>query len=207
MTDSLQPIHPSISPSILTSSIESLIPALELLSRFHHRNKNQHRLSKWWSQADMLRRHTRKMVELIEDVLPEAEKLEKIRKANSTKLNKKPKKDPKKEENESVTQRALYMRWQLGPRAFLAFTQLTADRQFAHLGLMLLGVLAQIDKALEPYSPSPPADQLAQDHLPMARLKDTLIAEGIPPATHHPMDTDQGIAVSRDSLPLRSVEQ
>lgn len=66
----------------------------------------------------MLRRHARKMVELIEDVLPEAEKLERIRKANSTRINKKPKRDSKKG-NESVIQRALYMRWQLGPRAFL----------------------------------------------------------------------------------------
>ena len=38
-----------------------------------------------------------------------------------------------------------------------AFTQLTADRQFAHLGLMMLGVLAQVDKAVAPFAPGPSA--------------------------------------------------
>ncbi|KAJ4292188.1 hypothetical protein N0V88_005817 [Collariella sp. IMI 366227] len=94
-------------------------PALELLARFHHRNKNQHRLSKWWAQADMLRRHLRKMVEELEDGLVKAEGR--------------------------------------------AFTQLTADRQFAHLGLMLLGVLAQVDQALTPFAPSPSQQNLGSD--------------------------------------------
>jgi len=33
-----------------------------------------------------------------------------------------------------------------------SFTQLTADRQFAHMGLMLLGVLAQVDNAVSPFA-------------------------------------------------------
>ncbi|KAK0623215.1 hypothetical protein B0T14DRAFT_515596 [Immersiella caudata] len=41
----------------------------------------------------------------------------------------------------------------LGRGCYLSFTQLTADRQFAHLGLMLLGVLAQVEKAVSVYAP------------------------------------------------------
>lgn len=47
--DALQPV------------LDRLAPALEILDGFHHRNKNQHRLSKWWAQLDMLRRATRKL--------------------------------------------------------------------------------------------------------------------------------------------------
>ncbi|KAK4166636.1 ribonuclease MRP protein subunit rmp1 [Cladorrhinum sp. PSN259] len=206
MAESDSLIHPSISPPALTSSIESLIPALEILTKFHHRNKNQHRLSKWWAQTDMVRRHTRKMIELLEDVLPEAEKLERIR--NNAVINKKKSKNDLKKQNESVIQRAQYMRWQLGPGAYLAFTQVTADRQFAQLGLLLLGVLAQIDKALESFSPMPPPDMVREDYIPVTP---EVTSEDITKivVTEKPTDMDMsvGIAVSRDALTAKSVEQ
>ncbi|KAK3989503.1 hypothetical protein QBC44DRAFT_327479 [Cladorrhinum sp. PSN332] len=206
MADSQPPTHASISPAILTSSIECLVPALEILSKFHHRNRNQHRLSKWWAQADMVRRHTRKMVELLEDVLPEAEKQERIRN-NAFINNKKVKKEPEKE-NEAVIQRAQYMRWQLGPGAFLAFTQVTADRQFAQLGLLLIGVLAQIDKALEPFSPTPPPDLIREQDFPLLPTSEEAIPKHATATVlpGEPIDTDLGVAVSRESLALRSIE-
>ncbi|KAK4232132.1 hypothetical protein QBC38DRAFT_464472 [Podospora fimiseda] len=192
MADPQPPIHPTFNPSILSSSLDSLDPALEILSKFHHRNKNQHRLSKWWAQSDMLRRHTRKMIDLLTSAL----------------LNKKKLKLPTTQ-NETITQRAQYLRWHLGPGAFLAFTQLTADRQFAQLGLLLLGVLAQINKALEPFSPSPPSDLLIEggeeDFSPEEAIPEVIQDETPAENTEN---IDLGVAVSRDSLDLNpSIEQ
>ncbi|KAL2133677.1 hypothetical protein VTI74DRAFT_1905 [Chaetomium olivicolor] len=169
-------LPPTLNPSLLNQALTLLPPALELLARFHHRNKNQHRISKWWAQADMLRRHVRKMVEELEVGLEEAERWEKMRAKVRGKEKERLKARPGdkgrlrgkdgsgrvkgvgeevQEGNEMVGKRAAYLRWKLGPGAFLAFTQLSADRQFAHLGLMLLGVLAQVDKAVAPFAPAP----------------------------------------------------
>lgn len=45
----------------LEQALGRLGPALEILGGFTYRNKNQHRLSKWWAQLDMLRRGSRKL--------------------------------------------------------------------------------------------------------------------------------------------------
>ncbi|KAK4193622.1 hypothetical protein QBC35DRAFT_536898 [Podospora australis] len=140
---------------ILTSAIESLSPVHEILCRFHHRNKNQHRIAKWWAQADMLRRHTGKFIFCLENALEEAERLERIGSLMKRKKKKTEKRKREEEEEEEIKKRAGYLRWGLGPGCFLAFTQLAADRQFAHLGLMLLGVLAQVDQACVVFAPDP----------------------------------------------------
>jgi ribonuclease MRP protein subunit RMP1 len=46
----------------LQEAVDLLGSALWILDLFAHRNKNQHRLSKWWAQFDMLRRNTRRLV-------------------------------------------------------------------------------------------------------------------------------------------------
>ncbi len=97
---------PTLPNTATTAALTSLPPALDLLSRFHHRNKNQHRLSKWWAQADMLRRQLRK-------IITELEALETVgsgRKGGGKRAA---------AAEEVVRKRAGYLRWRLGPGAFL----------------------------------------------------------------------------------------
>lgn len=53
--------NPASSPPPVSQALDLLAPALGILDSFAHRNKNQHRLSKWWAQFDMLRRGARKL--------------------------------------------------------------------------------------------------------------------------------------------------
>ncbi|AEO69534.1 uncharacterized protein THITE_2120077 [Thermothielavioides terrestris NRRL 8126] len=129
---------PTLDPAALNAAIASLAPALELLERFHHRNKNQHRLSKWWAQADMLRRHVRKMLRELEDGVAEAERLARAnerRRARERerervsllkgvlgKAGEPPRRGGRgdgEKGNEVVRKRAEYLRWRLGPGAYL----------------------------------------------------------------------------------------
>lgn len=55
----------------LQAAVDRLRPALQILDAFNHRNKNQHRSSRWWAQFDMLRRGTRKLVVELAAVLPD----------------------------------------------------------------------------------------------------------------------------------------
>ncbi|KAK1769302.1 hypothetical protein QBC33DRAFT_532918 [Phialemonium atrogriseum] len=137
--DALQPV------------LDRLAPALEILDGFHHRNKNQHRLSKWWAQLDMLRRATRKLAldlqASIRDRPPPLSQAAKRRKKLKAAAG-------GGGADERLGLRAGYLRGQLVPRAYLAFTQLAADNQYAQLGLALLGVLAQVDQAASSLAPA-----------------------------------------------------
>jgi hypothetical protein len=119
MSDPDPDLPPALNPSTLTSAVASLAPALELLERFHHRNKNQHRLSKWWAQADMLRRHVRKMLGELEAGVERAEKAVRARERQRLKGKGKGKAMDDKEEEGLLGKRAGYLRWRLGPGAFL----------------------------------------------------------------------------------------
>ncbi|GAB1320761.1 hypothetical protein MFIFM68171_10971 [Madurella fahalii] len=217
-------LHPTLDPIVLNTAISSLSPALEILERFHHRNKNQHRLSKWWAQADMLRRHTRKMLLCLDSGVEEAERLARIKAKKKMKTRREAGGDAE-HENKEARKRAEYLRWKLGPGAYLAFTQLSADRQFAHLGLMLLGVLAQIDGALIPFTPSP-RGAAAKTPAQTTTAPTSLRAGQLNPIPFHSKadspssenavlhrdldpdgDADMGVAVSRDDVILQSIEQ
>ncbi|KAL0473704.1 hypothetical protein QR685DRAFT_183376 [Neurospora intermedia] len=229
------PSNPS-DPKSPSDLLPILTPALEILSRFHHRNKNQHRLSKWWVEADMLRRHLRKLIEAANewcDKEPERkgkrrkEEARRKKKEKYERLGRVEKKqdgvvgqkggeeevkgeDREEEEEEEdkeareVRLRAEHLRGKLGPRAYFAFSQLSADRQFAHLGLMLLGVLAQVDKALSAFAPVPiddddaaADDEAAEDRGP--NLNATVMGQSgddVPNQRHN----DIGVAVSREEL-------
>ncbi|KAK3494523.1 uncharacterized protein B0T23DRAFT_419231 [Neurospora hispaniola] len=226
------PSNPS-NPKSPSSLLPTLTPALEILSRFHHRNKNQHRLSKWWAEADMLRRHLRKLIEAANvwcDKEPEREGKRRKEEARRKKKEKyerlgrvekkqdgagqkggegEVKGEDREEEEEDkeareVRLRAEYLRGKLGPRAYFAFSQLSADRQFAHLGLLLLGVLAQVDKALSAFASVPigenddaAANEAAEDRGP--NLNATVmgqLADDVPNQRHN----DIGVAVSREEL-------
>jgi len=108
------PDHPDpsapTSPPILLQTLTTLTPTLEILSRFHHRNKNQHRIAKWWSSADLLRRHLRKLLEAVD---AQVTKLE--RRGAKSKVKKWKEKETKEDE---IARRAGYLRG-LVPSAYL----------------------------------------------------------------------------------------
>lgn len=61
--------------AILQASHSHLSTAAQLLDGFVHRNKNQHRGTRWWGPFDMLRRSVRKLVPDLEDAVQRAEYL------------------------------------------------------------------------------------------------------------------------------------
>ena len=84
-----------------------------------------------------------------------------------------------------------------------AFTQLAADRQFAHLGLMLLGVLAQVDQAVAPFAPGLPEDMAVV--VEMADTAPVAVAVASQDTEMEPAASDMGVAVSRDEI-MASIE-
>lgn len=59
----------------LQSSLTRLSTAAHLLDGFVHRNKNQHRGTRWWAPFDMLRRSVRKLLPDLEGAAQRAELL------------------------------------------------------------------------------------------------------------------------------------
>lgn len=58
---------------ILQSSLTRLSTAAHLLDGFVHRNKNQHRGTRWWAPFDMLRRGVRKLLPDLEGAVQRAD--------------------------------------------------------------------------------------------------------------------------------------
>lgn len=59
----------------LQSSLTRLSTAAHLLDGFVHRNKNQHRGTRWWAPFDMLRRSVHKLLPDLEGAVQRAELL------------------------------------------------------------------------------------------------------------------------------------
>jgi ribonuclease MRP protein subunit RMP1 len=118
---------------------ESLISTHQLLHLTHHRNKNQHRLSKWYKWFSILRRQISKLITELE-TLETAE-------AYSSK-NKREENKYVKAARERVEVRVAFLREQVIGDAYLAFSNLVADNQYSALGLVLLGSLARVKSVL-----------------------------------------------------------
>lgn len=160
----------------LQKTLSTLPSTLALLTAFHHRNKNQHRLSPWWSHFDRLRRHLGKFLSAVEARVNELERLGRLS-AKARARARRVAEDGEGDDQgggDEVLVRAGYLRGGVVPGGFLfvfflllisllvlvlvlgglltdtsrAFSQLTADRQFAHLGVFLLGVLGEVDAAV-----------------------------------------------------------
>ncbi|KAI1085721.1 hypothetical protein F5B20DRAFT_519445 [Whalleya microplaca] len=117
-------------------ALTKLQPLRPVLARLNHRNKNQHRGAAWWGAFGLLRRHV--------DGL--AGELDATAALSNTSAKGKCKK--RKREDDAREEKARgHVRWLrdvLVPKCYLAFSQLTADNQFATLGVVLLGALAQV---------------------------------------------------------------
>jgi ribonuclease MRP protein subunit RMP1 len=109
----------NINPTQNTQQSE-LLQVLNILTLAYHRNKNQHRRSRWWKELSLLRRNLRRL-------LAESEK---------------------EKEKEGLEKRTRFLRECLLPRCWEAFSGLVGDNQYAALGLMLLGTLARLGRVL-----------------------------------------------------------
>lgn len=65
--------QPAPSLAQLQSSLSSLVTASHILDGFAHRNKNQHRATRWWGPFDMLRRSLHKTLPDLEAAFQRAE--------------------------------------------------------------------------------------------------------------------------------------
>ncbi|MCJ1395259.1 hypothetical protein MMC18_008143 [Xylographa bjoerkii] len=99
-----------------SSSLKKVSQTLYLL---HRRNKNQHRLSKWWKWFAMLHRSVKKLLA-----------------------------DLQRPDETLARARTLYLNDVLQPRCYQSFSKVVSDRQFAALGLVLVGVLAELNVLL-----------------------------------------------------------
>jgi ribonuclease MRP protein subunit RMP1 len=104
----------------LQQALDLLGPALGILDSFNHRHKNQHRLSKWWAQFDMLRRAIRKLIVDLQACLDSHAKRASSRSGGT---KKKQKAAVQKQQDDalqrSLDARARHVHSQLMPRAFL----------------------------------------------------------------------------------------
>jgi ribonuclease MRP protein subunit RMP1 len=119
-------------PPLDPTQLKLLHDDLDLLHLLFHRNKNQHRLLKWWQWIATLRRNLNKL--LAEHDL--------ITKAKTT-----------PDRNAAVTkykERVTFMRRVVVPSAYNAFGIVIGMNAFAPLGMVLMGVLARVWKAIKP---------------------------------------------------------
>ncbi|KAI0887405.1 uncharacterized protein GGS22DRAFT_157088 [Annulohypoxylon maeteangense] len=121
-------------------ALEKLQPLQPVLRGFNHRNRNQHRRSAWWAPYGMLRRHVDKLIDSLLELSTAAIAAAKLK-------NKKRKRsdDSGARAERKTRDHVRWVRDVLVPRCYLAFSQLTADNQFATLGVVLLSALAQVN--------------------------------------------------------------
>ncbi|ESZ94513.1 hypothetical protein SBOR_5093 [Sclerotinia borealis F-4128] len=118
-----------------------LVALTQLLHLTHHRNKNQHRLSKWYISFGILRRQVARLLSVVPEFVIASQSRGKV----------KGKAREKRDREERVVQDLVRLIGErVVPGCYLAFSQLVADNQYATLGLMLMGCLARLYKILGP---------------------------------------------------------
>lgn len=137
--------HTSSSNSNSTNGYEEALDRLQplqpILQGFNHRNRNQHRRAAWWAPFGMLRRHVDKLADELVDSAATANA------AARSKSKKRKRDNDDGRAEKKVRDHVKWLRDVLVPKCYLAFSQLTADNQFATLGVVLLGALAQVNAA------------------------------------------------------------
>ncbi|KAI1432928.1 hypothetical protein GGR50DRAFT_671467 [Xylaria sp. CBS 124048] len=155
-----------------------LEPLQPILAGLAHRNHNQHRRSAWWRYFGMLRRNCGRLAQHLTTAIAAARKSA-VREAKLTKAKGKKRRreelaaaelragteteadrvdvlqGAKPMVDASVAAHVGWLRDILVPKCYLAFSQLTADTQFAPLGVVLLGVLAEVQAVCECAAPAP----------------------------------------------------
>ncbi|KAF7926364.1 uncharacterized protein EAE98_006659 [Botrytis deweyae] len=116
----------------------SLLSLTHLLHLTHHRNKNQHRLSKWYISFGILRRQVSRLLSMIPEHVMESSRGKVKGKAR----------ERKEREERELQSLVRFIQEDVVPGCYLAFSQLVANNQYATLGLMLMGCLARFYKVL-----------------------------------------------------------
>ncbi|KAI1006766.1 hypothetical protein K3495_g1456 [Podosphaera aphanis] len=128
------------SSTTVDAAHQELHSLYQILHLAHHRNKNQHRLSKWYKSFSQLRRQIAKLrhelTQLDMALSLSSDESKYVQKARS-----------------DVGLRTTFMRHHLVPKCYKAFGNLVADNQYATLGLLIMGVLAGLWSVLEVISP------------------------------------------------------
>ncbi|KAJ1337617.1 ribonuclease MRP protein subunit RMP1 [Microdochium nivale] len=196
-------------------ALDALAPLEPLLAGFARRNKNQHRRARWWASLGMLRRGGvgKLTVELAAAAVSKAAVRRRHGQACSTNSSTSTKKPASNNNNttaaamyreddgqhllDAADRRAEWARDVLVPKCYIQFSQLAADSQFATLGVVLLGALAQVHAACVMLAGPSPDEWHATRHVGR-RLSDAIQGSGTNDArTGEPMGTvtgDQGSA-------------
>ncbi|EFQ28648.1 hypothetical protein CGRA01v4_07112 [Colletotrichum graminicola] len=200
-------MNPAVPTDLHQPTIDVLVPVLQILDGFNHRNKNQHRVARWWSQFDLLRRSVRRLHDALETRVRHhhTQSFRAPSKRSAGKVNAGPgtgSGDRRGEAlGENIANGARLLLDTTIPSSFLAFSQLAADSQHAALGLVLLGVLARINSAIAPLVPRQPKGGDAMQ--PMANSspshRDAVTAKE---GQTNPESMDLGVVISRDQMEL-----
>ncbi|KAK1598771.1 uncharacterized protein LY79DRAFT_655897 [Colletotrichum navitas] len=200
-------MNPAVPADLHQPTIDALVPVLQILDGFNHRNKNQHRVARWWSQFDLLRRSVRRLHDALEARVrhnhAQSFRAPSKRLAGKVSAGARTGNGDRRGEafGEDVANRARLLLDTAIPSSFLAFSQLAADSQHAALGLVLLGVLARINSAIAPLIPRQPKGGDAM--LPMANSstshRDAVTAKE---GQMNPESMGLGVAISRDQMKL-----
>ncbi|KAI0506800.1 hypothetical protein F5B22DRAFT_650448 [Xylaria bambusicola] len=185
-----------------SQALSRLEPLQPILLGIAHRNKNQHRRAAWWRHFGLLRRNCARLVEVLVEAVAVAQK-NAAKAAKAAKAGKAKSKKRRREElasgnrtdgnadvdaatgvvtDENVVRHVTWIRDVLSPKCYLAFSQLIADTQFSPIGVVLLGILAQLqaacDIAVPPPSPSALATSAVTEFQPSI-IDNTLTANNI----------------------------
>jgi ribonuclease MRP protein subunit RMP1 len=143
---------PTPPPTVL-QKLQTINQTLHLL---HHRNKNQHRRSKWYKYFSLLRRHLCKLAfEICELKNRETQPILKLSTFSAPGAGVAAAKEAADREErieflrERIEQRKSFLRSVVVPGAYLAFSNLVGEKQFGHLGVVLVGMLGEVAALVE----------------------------------------------------------
>ncbi|KXH62203.1 hypothetical protein CSAL01_03603 [Colletotrichum salicis] len=210
-----------------TTPIATLVPVLAILDSFNHRNKNQHRVARWWSAFDLLRRAIRRLHDALEAQACHRRALSFKSSSSSSSLKKNSSSSSssgsgkpivgsaERRQNaldEDVAVRVRMLLDSTIPSSFSAFTQLAADNQHAALGLVLLGLLARINSVVTLLAPAPapafrsekttPAGEVTTTSSLSTGKSDAAVAVADERRQQQSDSKGLGVAISRDQLKL-----
>ncbi|KIW97074.1 uncharacterized protein Z519_02466 [Cladophialophora bantiana CBS 173.52] len=137
-----------------TSNGESKFPlsfAKSILDKIWIRNKNQHRTQPWWKSLSMLRKAVSQLV------LVEQEDLFLQGLIGEGRMDAKVVRERFERETQLRREKEIWVDWirqVLVPKAYLGFSGLVSDTQFANLGVVLIGVLADVASTVGVPTPS-----------------------------------------------------
>ncbi|OJD22246.1 hypothetical protein ACJ73_06409 [Blastomyces percursus] len=160
------------------STIKSIHITLHLL---YHRNKNQHRGTKWWKWLAMLRRSMSALLRAVRRWEWEWDEG-----------------DGGGGFQAKVLEMMRYIHAFVVPRCYVAFSTVVADAQFSALGVVLLAVLAQAAQAVAPaegYQTEPDANTGTGVTLPLTTI--TAATTVVPANREENVNVDVGEVVKR----------